>query len=369
MTDPAISPPAGIRSDDEAWHRYASDPLPGWASSSMGLFDCRRISLAECPQHCGVAVYSVPFDGTASTRTGARHGAAAIRQATLAYSAQARSRRFDQVANMRTGDVCEVLTPQLLDFGDLHVYPADPARQVAATAAEVYRLATRSELLVGLGGEHTISYPTFVAVHRAYQDRGLRLGYVQIDNHFDFGSDSVLHGPIFHGSNARRISEIDGLTPHAIGFVGVGDFTSAEQYRQLCRDGYVVRPIFEIRGRGYETCLAEVLDRVASSVDAIYVSVDIDVCDTATAPGTGNVTVGGLSSSEFLSTAKLLQKHRIAALDVVEVNPLLDQGGGTAHLVARLLYEWLFLKPVARLGPADDRAGASQIRAAATDDH
>ena len=87
---------------------------------------------------------------------------------------------------------------------------------------------------------------------------------------------------------------------------------------------------------------------VTEKADCIYVSIDIDVCDNPYAPGTGKVTFGGISNTQFLSVASILKDYPIAALDIVEVSPDLDNSGATSGLAARLLFEWLFLEETRR---------------------
>ncbi len=343
--------------DEQAWRAYVDDPLPGWGSRSFTLFDVPALSLEADIAPVAYAVCSVPFDSTASTRIGARYGPRAIREASLAYSSQLKSRGPVRLRNMRTGALLTVREISLADVGDLHVYPSDPAKQMQATAAEVFHVAMGAEHVILLGGEHSLSFPGFCGVAAAIRlKHGETLGYLHIDHHFDFGTTSVLHGAFYHGSNSRRISEHPWMSPQAMGFLGVGDLTSEAQYRGLLASGTPVYSVADIRAFGFEKCLREILDRLASRVDALYVSLDIDVCDTATAPGTGHVTVGGISASELFSAAPILQEYPVVALDVMEVSPAFDSSGATAHLAARFLFEWLFLERVPEDMPGNDLA-------------
>jgi arginase family enzyme len=334
---------------ESAWTEYAGDPLPGWARRAGTLFDVPTGRFDTPPAEMDVAVCSIPYDSTASTRIGARSGPAAIRDASLAYAAQAKSRQVTELLNLRTGDTLRPTNISIVDFGDLHVYPTNPKRQVNATMAEVRRLASIASRLVVLGGEHSISFPIVAGVSAALvsKDSRRRLGYLQIDHHFDFGETSVLHGDYYHGSNARRISELDFARPAAMGFVGMGDLTSRSQFDSMVASGMTVRSMQEIRTRGFGNCLREACDVVLQSCDVLYVSIDIDVCDMATACGTGHVTIGGISAIEFLEIARVLQRYPVVGLDIVEVNPLLDASGATAHLAARFLFEFLMLEDTA----------------------
>jgi len=333
--------------DDERWRAFADDPLPGWCSRRRSAFDARSLSLETAPPLVETAICSVAFDATASTRVGARDGPRAIREATLAYASQLASRGPVRLRNLRSDRLHEIEPADVADYGDLHVYSSDPARQVSATAAEVFRIASRARRTVVLGGEHLISYPAFAAVRAAGLLAGRRTAFLQVDHHFDFGRESVLHGRYYHGANARRISELPGMPMTAIGFVGQGDLTSAEQLDHLVDAGVAIRSMRDVERRGFDTCLHEVLSELSHASDQIYVSIDIDVCDASAAPGTGHVTIGGISAMELLTLPAVLHEYPVVSLDIVEVNPLLDPAGITAHLAARLLFEWLFLREVA----------------------
>lgn len=326
------------------WTKYASDPLPGWGSRNFTLFDTQGCSL-ESTEQTEIGICSIPFDSTASTRIGSRHGPMAIRKASLAYSAQQSSRNVNELYHMQTGKKMQVLNPVLRDYGDLHVYPTDPVRQIRSLTAECQRIMMNSERLLILGGEHTISIGGYYGVANAVREKsGKKLGYIQIDHHFDYGDNSVLHGPVYHGSNGRRIAEHPDLSPMAMGFVGVGDLTSVTQYDMLIKSGVAIEPMYKIRENGFAYSLKKTIEQVLEHCDEIYISVDVDVCDTSVLHGTGHITIGGISALEFLSMASVLQQYPVRALDVVEVSPDYDPSGASAGLVARLLFEWLFLK-------------------------
>jgi agmatinase len=331
--------------DSSSWKAYAQDPLPGWARRSGTLFDVEPANLAA-PRPCDVAICSVPWDTTASTRIGARTGPAAIREASIAYSAQANSRGGTELLNLRTGRLLRPRQRHLTDFGDLHTYPSDTERQLRATAAEVFAIGLLAEQVIALGGEHTVSHPLYGGLQRAWQAKrpGSRLGYVQIDHHFDFGDRSALHGRHYHGSNGRRISELEGVQPEAMGFVGMGDLTSAAQLAGMRDRGITVRTMMDVRDRGFSACLSDACKQVLKACDTLYVSIDIDVCDLSVSPGTGHVTVGGIGAVDFLAIADVLRPLPVFGLDIVEVNGLLDPSGTTAHLAARLLFELLLLE-------------------------
>jgi arginase family enzyme len=327
---------------------FARDPRPGWAGPAL-LFGARSCRLEDLPASVSVVAAGVPFDGTESSRTGAAEGPSAIRQASLAYSSYVDSLGEHDMCDLRTGEQFRYRRCDLIDAGDLHVYPTDPLRTFRAVGAEVRRLAGVGQVLVALGGDHSISFPTFAGwrAARLAANPSARLGYVQVDHHFDFGDMSGIHGKIYHGSNARRISELANMEPRRIAFLGQGSATRWSQLDGLRREGYQIVPARDIQARGARVALAETVATLVDTCDAVYLSLDIDVLDASVAPGTGNVTLGGLGGGELLDVMALLACLPLGAIDIAEVSPRHDPTGRTAHIAARVLFDLLYRQPPA----------------------
>ena len=81
--------------------------------------------------------------------------------------------------------------------------------------------------------------------------------------------------------------------------------------------------------------IVEAMNAIADTVDAVYVSVDIDVVDSSHSPGTGAPVFAGITAPEFLEMMKVLGTHDVVgAIDLCEVAPPLDSANRTAHLAA-----------------------------------
>jgi arginase family enzyme len=319
--------------------------LPGWAGIAT-LFGAPTAPLDDLPWADAI-VAGVPFDATASSRPGAAEGPEAIRRASRVFAELPRYGGDRELTDMRSGERFHYRRPHLLDAGDIPIYPTDPQRHLASVAAGARQVASAATNSIFLGGDHSVSFPLFTGVSEALAVRepGLSLVYLQLDHHFDFGRTSAIHGPLYHGSNARRISELAGMSPSQLAFVGVGDVTLSEQLTELRASGAGIVSGVEVRERGARNALRALGDRLEGS--AVYVSIDIDVLDGAEAPGTGGVTVGGLSAPELEDLLTELRHFRIVALDLVEVAPRYDPGGRTAQIAARLLFDHLHRRPIA----------------------
>ena len=322
--------------------RLEPDPvLPGWAGLAT-LFGAPALPFWEASTD--VIAAGVPYDATASSRPGAAEGPLAIRAASRIMAWQLKSLGTERMYDTRTGKEFSYRHPSLCDVGDLPVYPSDALRTFDALASRAAILAERGKKLVFLGGDHSIAFPLFTGFSGAHRGDVDEVGYVQVDNHFDFGDRSAIHGHLYHGSNARRISELPGFDPRRMAFVGVGHPTRLGQYQGLLRDGYHIVPAAEIRRAGVTEALAPAISSLRRC-RTIYLSIDIDVLDAAAAPGTGAVTIGGLDPGTLLDIVEALAPLPIGAIDLVEVAPRYDPTGRTAQLAAHVLFELLFRVP------------------------
>lgn len=335
---------------------FATDPRPGWSGPAL-LFGSTQGNLSALPSSAPFLAAGIPFDGTASSRPGAAEGPGAIRQASMVFASYVDSLGEHEMCDMRSGEVFRYQRREITDVGDLHVYQTDPIRTFRAVASEVRTMAATGATLLLMGGDHSISFPSFAGWRSAMAGTMSidRLGYIQVDHHFDFGNESLIHGPIYHGSNARRISELPGMSPKRMAFIGVGSVTRKAQLDGLMCDGYHVVSARHIKQRGAEMALQATIADLRERCDAIYLSIDIDVTDGSVAPGTGNVTIGGLSASELFDVLAHLASLPIGGFDIAEVSPRYDPTGRTAQIAAKLFFEFVYRRPLK--DPGADAAG------------
>ncbi len=98
----------------------------------------------------------------------------------------------------------------------------------------------------------------------------------------------------------------------------------------------------EITERGLEDVLTEVLAAAMEECDGVFLSVDIDVVDPGSAPGTGTPEPGGLTARELLDAVRrIAYEVPLFGIDVVEVAPPFDHADITALLGNRVVLEAL----------------------------
>jgi arginase len=101
----------------------------------------------------------------------------------------------------------------------------------------------------------------------------------------------------------------------------------------------------DIDRRGFAAVMEEAVALASNGTAGIHVSLDLDVCDPAIAPGVGTAVKGGLDYREaHLGMEIIADSGLLTSLDLVEVNPTLDVRNATAQLATELALSALGLK-------------------------
>lgn len=283
-----------------------------------------------------IAVLGIPFDMATTNRPGARYGPRAIRDASLLYTYH-RAGLFagEHTHEPMVGlyDIEERKTIlrgyRMIDCGDVPILPSevDVSYQRITDASSV--LFSHPPFPVFLGGDHAVTYP----ILRGY--RGEPIHVVHFDTHLDL-LDELDGARYTHGSPFRHVyhlPQVKGLTQ-----IGIRGILNDEIFHREAESlGIQVITSYEIKARR----LAGIQDRLPHH-ERIYISIDIDVFDPSIAPGTGTPEPGGLLYWEARQILKYLTEHnQVMGFDIVEVSPLYDPTGTTAHLAARVAIDIL----------------------------
>ncbi len=277
--------------------------------------------LASADADAEIAVMGIPFDNAVSWRDGTQHAPERIRSLTphLGFSTEEG----------------EILRVRIRDYGDIE-HDLNWERyfgNVELAAHEI--LNGNHKLPVFIGGDHSVGIPLFKAFAKTYTGK---IGYIQWDSHADLADNFGGH-PWSHANTARRNIEQPNLSCDNLAFVGLRSFLTEEL------DFYAANPTIgwhtarSVYQRGIETIAHEIVAQMRG-VDAIYMSVDIDGFDPATAPGTGTPEHGGMSLREGLEFLRIIFANLpVKAMDIVEVSPPLDISDVTSLAAAKIMYE------------------------------
>lgn len=215
------------------------------------------------------------------------------------------------------------------------------ARVTASLQAERFPLI--------IGGDHSIAVGTIKGAGDFFHRQGGQLGLVWIDAHADMNTpDSSpsgnVHGmplAVCLGKGAADLTSLAGgppaLDPRHVALLGVRDL-DADERRIVKASGVRCFTMSEIDERGIAVCLDEAFARATAGTAGVHLSFDLDGVDPEYAPGVGTPVAGGLTYREaHLACEKAAQTGRLLGMDLVELNPILDEGNRTAKLAVELI--------------------------------
>lgn len=330
--DPRRPAPAGASEREWAMGGY-----PTFLGQPM----CRTRSDLEATSP-DVVVVGTPWDGAMGAAPGTRYGPRAIR--TAEYTG---ARGGDWTHPVTRVNPLEHLS--IVDYGDVpivHGAPEESFRRVRAVVTEVVEIGA---IPVMLGGDHSVTWPHVQGL-TAVHGKG-RVGVVHLDAHADAWPKEP-YEYTSHGSGMRQLIEGGDVRPEHFVQVGLRSSTDTATLAFMEAGGMRSHWMAEIRADGFPAVLHRAIAEALDGPDVLFLSVDVDVCDPAHAPGTGAPEPGGLTSAELLEAVRRVSHEvGIAGMDVVELSPPYDVGPAiTAILAHRVVYEAITGTAMRRVG-------------------
>jgi len=250
----------------------------------------------------------------------------------------------------------------VVDKGDLPVpipETCDPGesrrkyvREIAAVCAALHTTSlaslTQGAFPLVLGGDHSLGAGSVAATADWAAARGESIGLVWVDAHGDMNTpESSLSGNV-HGMPlaallgpepselARLGSRRPSVSPDRTVLVGIRHLDDLEK-RIVRASGVHVFTMKDIDRLGMAAVAQQAIAIASRGTAGIHVSFDMDACDPSIAPGVGTAVKGGIDYREaHLLMEMLADSGLVAALDIVEINPILDARNSTAELGTEL---------------------------------
>ncbi|AJP23320.1 TPA: arginase [Staphylococcus aureus] len=195
-----------------------------------------------------------------------------------------------------------------------------------------------------LGGDHSIAVGSVSAISNHYNN----LGVIWYDAHGDLNipeesPSGNIHGMplrILTGEGPKELLELNSnvIKPENIVLIGMRDLDKGE--RQFIKNHNIKTfTMSDIDKLGIKEVIENTIEYLKSrNVDGVHLSLDVDALDPLETPGTGTRVLGGLSYRESHFALELLhQSHLISSMDLVEVNPLIDNNNHTAEQAVSLV--------------------------------
>jgi arginase len=222
-------------------------------------------------------------------------------------------------------------------------------RWIHTISAQAYGLAQSGAIPIFLGGDHSLSMGSVNGVARHCRESGRELFVMWLDAHADYNTPTTTITGNMHGMSAAFLCGEEGLDdllgsePRApidssrLELFGTRSIDKAE--KDLLRLRRVsIADMRKIDEFGVSVLIRRVIDKVKACDGVLHLSFDVDFLDPETAPGVGTMVPGGGTYREAHMIMELLHDSGIVrSVDIVELNPFLDDRGRTARSVVELI--------------------------------
>jgi arginase len=291
-----------------------------------------------------IALLGSPIDIGASQR-GTLMGPAALRTAGLATVLGGLGfevRDHGDISIDEIADLTDVLPDNARHYREIQ-------RWTRALSTKAYELAGSGAISIFLGGDHTLSMGSVNGIARHWRKTGRELFVLWLDAHADYNTPATTITGNMHGMSAAFLCGEPGLD----GLLGGEPRASIESERlelfgtrsidkrenDLLRLRRIsVADMREIDEFGVGVLMRRVIDRVKARDGVLHVSFDVDFLDPSLAPGVGTTVPGGTTYREAHLVMEMLHDSGLVrSVDIVELNPFLDERGRTARTAVELI--------------------------------
>jgi arginase len=290
------------------------------------------------PRHC--ILIGAPVD-SGQRRPGCLMGPAAYRVAGIAPALSALGHTVEDRGDLAPAPLAPVTCPNAA----VHALPETVAWTRALAAATEAAMAGGVPIV--LGGDHSLGLGVGAGLAAQAQKAGRPLFLLWLDAHSDFHTPLTTQSGNLHGTPVAYMAGRPGfdafppfpapLPAENICLFGIRSVDPAEHAALLDHD---IAPV-DMRAldeRGVVAPLREFLDRVRAADGLLHVSLDVDFLDPSIAPAVGTTVPGGTTFREAHLVMELLHESGlVSSLDLVELNPFLDERGRTARLMVDLV--------------------------------
>jgi arginase len=294
-----------------------------------------------------VRIIGVPMD-LGQSRRGVDMGPSALRGAGLQPSIKKLGLQVEDIGNL------SVKQPEEMPIGEKRAkYMQEIAETCGDVAAAAEKALSEGFLPLVLGGDHSIAAGVAAGVANHFRKDKKQIGYLWLDAHGDMNTPESspsgnVHGmPLaaIMGYGAPELVDLLGFKPKAepgnIVIVGARDL-DAQERKIVKKSGIHVFTMRDIDERGMREVMSDALKYALDDTAGIAVSLDMDFVDPSDAPGVGTPVRGGVTYREaHLAMEMIADTESMVSLEVVEINPILDEHNRTALLGVELVLSGL----------------------------
>jgi arginase len=298
------------------------------------------------PSH--IAIIGAPLDLGAGRR-GVDMGPSALRVANLNARLAAIGYEVEDLGNV------PVRQAEASPEGHPHAkYLSQIAATCQAIATQVEGTLDYGSVPLVLGGDHSVAVGTVTGVSRHLRKRGRKIGLIWLDAHADMNTPETSPSGNVHGMplacivglGPPELSELGGYKPKVapanVVIVGLRNVDSFEK-PHVRESGVRAFTMREIDERGLRAVMEDAIKLATAGTAGFHLSLDMDFVDPRDAPGVGTPVRGGATyreahlAMEMICDSTIGDKKAMLSLEVVEVNPVIDEVNRTADLAVELI--------------------------------
>ena len=294
-----------------------------------------------------VRIIGVPMDLGASRR-GVDMGPSALRVAGLQARIKQLGHQVEDIGNL------SVKQPEEMPYGEKRAkYIEEIADACKDLGTAVQKSLEDGYMPLVLGGDHSIAVGSVSGVGGHFRKEKKSIGCIWLDAHSDMNTPETspsgnVHGmPLsaLMGYGTEELCDLFGykpkIEPQNVALVGVRDLDSHEKkfIKKLGVKAFTMREIDE---RGMREVMSDALKYAMDDTDGVVVSLDMDFVDPSDAPGVGTPVRGGVTYREaHLAMEMIADSETMVSMEVVEINPVIDEHNRTALLGVELVLSGL----------------------------
>jgi arginase family enzyme len=267
-------------------------------------------------------------EGSIYYRSGADEGPEAIRR----YSVLASLRHGRGLVPETDRDLVILDRVRVVDYGDVAVVPGDVEQTFLRAHERLADVLAAGAVPVVLGGDHSIPIPVLQVLAGKLSGK---LGIVALDSHFDLSFEPKY----WAGSQWARAFELGVVEPENFVQIGIRGVRESLADRIVADElGHHYYTMSDVDELGIAIVAQEALETATRGTEALYISLDIDVVDTAHG-GQKYPEPGGLSARELLRALRVLSRAHVTGFDICCLAPRYDLQGHLSQLAARAVLE------------------------------
>ena len=290
-----------------------------------------------------IALLGVPIEIGAS-QAGTLMGPAALRTAGIA--------RLLEELEFAVEDHGDLARPNVISDGPPPAnakYYDEVKSWIRVLSEQAFAIARTGAIPIFMGGDHSLSMGSVNGVARYWQEMGRPLFVLWLDAHADYNTPATTITGNMHGMSSAFLCGEPGLdqllgnqarasiTPDQLDLFGIRSIDPLE--KKLVHERRIaIADMRAIDEHGVAVLIRRVIERVKAKNGVLHLSFDVDFLDPGVAPGVGTTVPGGATYREAHLIMELLHDSGVVhSVDIVELNPFLDERGRTARAAVELL--------------------------------